>query len=308
MHPIDERTAMLALLLRRGARRAAVTDEVMEAGSASSVLERTLLQDSLFPQLIEQAPEVVEARSLIESCGNQGVRVLSFTDSAYPDQLRDIHEMPPVVFTRGTLHADPRAIAVVGSRKASEHGLRMAYNIASRLADMNVTVVSGLAEGVDTAAHRAALDRGGRTVAVMGTGIDRYYPAKNRDLQDEIATRGMLLSQFLPGSPPTKASFPMRNAVMSGYAAATIVVEAGEHSGARIQARYALQHGRPLIFPRELLVNQWAREFATRPGVHVVDNMVQTIATVESRLRDAATTAADITQQTDFTKEEAFAW
>lgn len=171
------------------------------------------------------------------------------------------------------LQPDPRAIAVVGSRKALPQGLRMAYNIASRLTGMDVTVVSGLAEGVDSAAHRAALEGGGRTVAVIGTGIDRYYPPKNRDLQEEIATRGMLLSQFLPGSPPTRASFPMRNAVMSGYAAATIVVEAGEHSGARIQVRYALQYGRPLIFPRELLVNQRAQKFAERSGVYVVDNM-----------------------------------
>src|SRR5699024_12355289 len=106
----------------------------------------------------------------------------------------------------------------------------------------------GLAEGVDSAAHRAALDCGGRTVAVLGTGINRCYPRQHKELQEEVAKRGLLLSQFLPDAPPTKTSFPMRNAVMRGYAAATIVVEAGEYSGARIQARYALAHGRPLFF------------------------------------------------------------
>ncbi len=308
MHPIDERTAMLALLLRKGVRWSSVTDEVMETGSALAVLEQAAGQDTLFPSLVEQAPEVVQARALIDSCTSQQVRVLCFFDPDYPGQLRDIHEMPPVVFTRGHVHPDPRAIAVVGSRKASPYGLRMAYNIASRLAGMNVTVVSGLADGVDAAAHRAALDHHGRTVAVIGTGINRYYPRQNTGLQDEIAAHGMVLSQFLPDAPPTRTSFPMRNAVMSGYAAATIVVEAGEHSGARIQARYALQHGRPLIFPRELLVNQWAQKFAQRPGVYVVENMEQMITTVEERIRDATTTAADITQQAHVTKEEAFAW
>ena len=308
MDSIDERTAMLALLLRQGARWSSITDEAMERGSAVAVLQNQLGHDTLFPDLVGQKPEVVQARELINSCVGKGVQVLSFLDPNYPDQLRDIHEMPPVVFTRGQIQPDPRAIAVVGSRKASANGLRMAYNIASRLGSMNVTVVSGLAEGVDSAAHRAALDCGGRTVAVLGTGINRCYPRQHKELQEEVAKRGLLLSQFLPDAPPTKTSFPMRNAVMSGYAAATIVVEAGEYSGARIQARYALEHGRPLIFPQELLGNQWAREFAQRPGVYVVDNMEQMIATVDKRIRDAATTAADITTNVLLTKEEAFAW
>ncbi|MFW6638726.1 DNA-processing protein DprA [Nocardiopsis algeriensis] len=302
MHPIDERTAMLALLLRRGTRWSSVAGEVMDTGSAVTVLERALGADTLFPTPVEQSPEVIRARSMIDSCADRGVQVLCFSDPGYPAQLRDVHEMPPVVFLRGHVRPEHRAIAVVGSRKASPYGLRMARSIASQLVSMDVTVVSGLALGVDTAAHRVALDAGGRTTAVIGTGIDRYYPKENRELQDKIARRGTVLSQFLPDAAPSKASFPMRNAVMSGYAAATIIVEAGEHSGARIQARYALQHGRPLIFPRELLVNQWAREFAERPGVYVVDNMEQMISTVEGRLRDAATTSADIA------KAAAVAW
>ncbi|GAA1086615.1 hypothetical protein GCM10009642_27060 [Nocardiopsis metallicus] len=308
MHSIDERTAMLALLLRQDARWSVIADEAMESGSAISVLQNRLGHDTLFPDLVDEAPEVIQAQKMIASCRSEGTQVLSFLDPDYPSQLRDIHEMPPLVFARGQLQPDTRAIAVVGSRKASEHGLRMAYSIASRLGSMKVTVVSGLAEGVDAAAHRAALDCGGRTVAVIGTGINRHYPRQHKELQDEVAHRGLLLSQFLPDAPPTKASFPMRNAVMSGYAAATIVVEAGEHSGARIQARYALQHGRPLIFPQELLRNQWAREFAERPGVHVVENMEQMMTTVEERIHDAATTAADITAHVSLTKEEAFAW
>jgi DNA processing protein len=117
-----------------------------------------------------------------------------------------------------------------------------------------------------------ALAAGGRTVAVIGTGIDRSYPAQNAVLQQEIAAKGLLISQFLPGAPPTKTSFPMRNAVMSGYALATVVIEAAYQSGARMQARLALQHGRHVFLMRSLLQHDWARGYAERPGVTVVDN------------------------------------
>ncbi|MDA8370167.1 MAG: DNA-protecting protein DprA [Nocardiopsaceae bacterium] len=294
MQPIDERTAMLALVLRKDARWSSITEEVMDTGSARTVLGKAHGDETLFPDPPEQCPEVAEALALMNSCTRRGVQVFCFLDEQYPARLRDIHEMPPIVFTRGRIRPDRRAIAVVGSRKASEYGLKMAYSIAAHLASRDVTVVSGLAAGVDTAAHTAALDTGGRTVAVIGTGINRAYPRQNQELQEAITEHGMVISQFLPDAPPTRQSFPMRNAMMSGYAAATIVVEAGEHSGARIQARYALQHGRPLIFPRELLVNAWARDFAKRPGVYIVNDMDQMLSTVEKRISDAETTTADI--------------
>ncbi|WP_196449157.1 DNA-processing protein DprA [Planomonospora sp. ID82291] len=143
------------------------------------------------------------------------------------------------MFSRGALLEDRRAIAVVGTRQASEQGLRIASAVARELALNKVTVVSGLARGIDIAVHRAALEAGGRTVAVIGTGINRFYPSENRALQQRIAQEGAVVSQFWPDAPPSKQSFPMRNAVMSGYAAATVVVEAPWKSGARIQARLA---------------------------------------------------------------------
>ncbi len=115
------------------------------------------------------------------------------------------------------------------------------------------------------------LAAGGRAVAVIGTGIDRVYPPQNVGLQEEIAAKGLVISQFLPGSPPTKASFPMRNAVMSGYALATVVVEAADRSGSRMQARLALQHGRHVFLMRSLFEHEWARDYAERPGVTVVE-------------------------------------
>jgi DNA processing protein len=116
---------------------------------------------------------------------------------------------------------------------------------------------------------------------VIGTGINRSYPAANAELQRRIAAEGLVLSQFWPDAPPTKTSFPMRNAIMSGYAAATVVVEAAYRSGARMQARLALEHGRPVVLPRQLLAHDWARGYAQRPGVHVVDDVDDLLATVE---------------------------
>ncbi|GAA3754215.1 hypothetical protein GCM10022225_43750 [Plantactinospora mayteni] len=163
--------------------------------------------------------------------------------------------------------------------------------MATSLAERGVTVASGLAKGIDTAAHSAALDAGGRTVAVIGTGIRRYYPAANRQLQDQITEVGLVISQFWPDAQPTKQSFPMRNAVMSGYAVATVVVEAGETSGARIQARLALQHGRPVVLTSQVMRCDWAKTFAENPGVYVVHGTVELLEAIEDILSHQPTEA-----------------
>jgi DNA processing protein len=192
-----------------------------------------------------------------------------------------------VLFARGELLAEDPAVSVVGSRKASPEGLRIADGVARALAQRGLTVLSGLAAGVDAAAHRAALAAGGRTVAVVGTGINGYYPKENRALQDEIADKGLVLSQFWPDAPPRAQHFPMRNATMSGYGLATIVVEAGETSGARIQARVAVEHGRPVLLT-DLVVdrNDWAKALLGRPGVHVVSGVRDVLALVDGLLSE----------------------
>jgi DNA processing protein len=145
-----------------------------------------------------------------------------------------------------------------------------------------VTVVAGLAAGIDTAAHRAALDSGGRTVAVIGTGINKTYPAANRDLHGEIAQRGLLLSQFWPDAPAHKHTFLMRNATMSGYGQATIVVEAGEQSGARAQARMAIGHGRPVILTDAVVDrNEWAKALIGRPGVYTAGDLKSLLGLID---------------------------
>jgi DNA processing protein len=176
---------------------------------------------------------------------------------------------------------------VVGTRQASERGLEIARTVATALAKSDVTVVSGLAAGIDTAAHTAALDARGRTVAVLGTGIRRTYPATNAELQRQISREGLVISQFWPDGAPSQKTFPMRNAVMSGYASATVVIEAAWRSGARIQARLALQHGRPVVMPKELLEHDWARNYARYPGVYVVDDLGELLAVIEKLVAEA---------------------
>ncbi|MDU4944312.1 MAG: DNA-processing protein DprA [Varibaculum cambriense] len=197
-----------------------------------------------------------------------GERPLSWLDSDYPQQLREVHDFPPVIFVRGKLAQPDNGICIVGSRKAGQAALEAAAQIAHLVVDKNWTVVSGLAEGIDTAAHVETLKLGGRTVAVIGNGIDYYYPPKNRGLQHAIEDRGLVISQFWPGTTPKKYSFPMRNAVMSAYASATIIVSAKEHSGTRHQAKQAAAHGRPLVVSRAVYENTtWARKLVDDPNV-----------------------------------------
>jgi DNA processing protein len=268
----EEQAALLAWLRRPKVVWSTVTEQLEECGSVQvAVAGASPAQGALFD--IAPTDDEQQAAADLERWEDAGIRMVSVLDPEYPSNLRMIHQRPPVLFLRGTANdCDAMSVAVVGTRQATTQGLDQAKDLAAGLAARGVPVISGLAAGIDTAAHTMALASGGRTVAVIGTGIDRAYPAQNAALQQEIATRGLLVSQFLPGAPPTKTSFPMRNAVMSGYALATVVIEAAYQSGARMQARLALQHGRHVFLMRSLLQHDWARGYAERPGVTVVDN------------------------------------
>ncbi|WP_255204995.1 DNA-processing protein DprA [Actinomadura sp. BRA 177] len=279
----EERAALVALLQVRpqGLRWGEITAEVVETGSAIAVWHR------LVPPTLVDAPGEVDpleaAAHDLEEWVGQGHTMLTVLDGRYPERLREVHQAPPVLFARGSLLDGDLAVSVVGSRAASKRGLEIAASVADNLVREKVTVVAGLAAGIDTAAHRAALDAGGRTVAIVGTGINKVYPAANRDLHQEISSRGLLLSQFWPDAPPQKHTFLMRNATMSGYGMATVVVEAGEHSGARAQARMAVEHGRPVILT-DLVVgaNHWARALVSRPGVHVASSLDEVLTIISN--------------------------
>jgi DNA processing protein len=278
----SEQAALVALLRARPGKLTwpEITAEVLETGSAVEVWERYV------PTALLEAPgevtPLMEAVADIEQWGAQDCRLISILDAEYPVRLRGIQQAPPVIFTRGAVVVDDPAVSVVGSREASEQGLRFAASVARELVERKITVVSGLARGIDAAVHRAALDAGGRTVAVIGTGIARSYPAENSGLQREIAARGLLLSQFWPDAPPQKHTFLMRNATMSGYGLATVVVEAGEHSGARSQTRMAVEHGRQVILTDQVVArNEWAQALLGRPGVYIASTVDGVLDAVE---------------------------
>lgn len=278
----DEHAALVALLQARpgGLSWPEIAAELLEAGSAVEVWERHASPSALIDLPGDVSPE--SAAEDVRSWTSQGYRLLSILDPDYPVWLRGVQQAPPVIFTLGTVISDDAAVSVVGSRGASPAGLAMAADIARALTERKLTVIAGLARGIDTVAHQATLDAGGRTVAVIGTGIGRVYPAENRGLQDEIASRGLVLSQFWPDAPPQKHTFLMRNATMSGYGLATVVVEAGEMSGARAQARTAVEHGRQVILTDRVVdANEWAQKLIGRPGVHVAGSVAAVLDVVE---------------------------
>jgi DNA processing protein len=248
-----------------------ISSVVDQVGSAVEVLrmDATAWQrvDSVQPRLIQPvtAADLAQASADVHAWLAAGVDVRSVLDASYPANLHTIYNRPPLLFVAGKWDADldRRAVAIVGTRKPSGEGLVRARKLAQELVRAGYTVLSGLAEGIDTAAHTAALLAGGRTAAVMGTGIRRVYPVSNRNLADEIVgSGGALLSQFFPDQPPTKWTFPLRNVVMSGLALATVVIEAAATSGARMQARLALEHGRAVFLPSSLVrQHEWAKQY-----------------------------------------------
>lgn len=281
----------MVALLRTGRRPwVEYAELVEELGSATAALERELGGDapggqtSLLPGDRADPSELTAlAATELERWDAQGMHLVTVLDPGYPPNLKAVHDRPPILFIAGELTpTDAKAVAVVGARKATDAGIEQATQIARHLTQTGFTVVSGLAAGIDTAAHTAALNSSGRTVALIGTGLNRTYPPENHALQREIASRCAVISQFWPDSPPTKRSFPMRNATMSGIALATVVVEASETSGARTQARLALAHGRPVFLTHTLVERQpWAQQIAQLPSTHVIHDPAEMTTAIE---------------------------
>jgi DNA processing protein len=282
--PMREQAAVLALVRASPGEWYQTADVIAEAGSALRLFggepmimstERRRHASELTSRV--KPANVSEAQALIDRVTAQGVRLITIVDEDYPEHLKLIFNRPPFLWVRGQLESRKlRAIAVVGTRQATEEGRAAAAGLARGLASAGVTVLSGLARGIDTAAHTATLEAGGTTVAVVGTGIlAPVYPPENGDLARRIVdSQGAVVSQFWPEAPPRKANFPRRNVVMSGMAAGTVVVEAGKTSGAKMQARLALEHGKRLFLPEALVAREeWASAYATRPAVTVVSDL-----------------------------------
>lgn len=223
-------------------------------GSARAVLAAapSMLRDvpGVGPKLCEKivaAGEIDVARELA-LCGEHRISVLTEGHSAYPRALREIHDPPGVLFVRGELRpGDALAVAIVGTRHATVYGLRQAERLAGSLARAGLVIVSGLARGVDAAAHRGALGAGGRTIAVLASGVLNIYPPEHVQLAQEVAACGAVLSESPPMMEPLAGGFPQRNRVISGLSLGVIVIEAGDRSGALITARHAMEQGREVF-------------------------------------------------------------
>lgn len=176
-----------------------------------------------------------------------GIKICTLLDDAYPYYLKNIYDPPVALFIRGNLIEDEKYIAIVGSRRASSYGLGMAETLGFELARAGFTVVSGLARGIDSFAHKGALRAGGRTLAVQGCGVDQVYPPENVSVFHEIVQNGAIVSEYVTGSEPLKYHFPARNRIISGLSMGTIVVEAWEKSGSLITAQFALDQGREVF-------------------------------------------------------------
>lgn len=240
---------------------AALLDGQLREDSRAATRNRPKLQQGLATGLDAARARVDEE---LAAADRVGARLVTVLDEDYPANLRMIGNLPPFLYHLGELdRRDARSIAVVGTREASEEGTRRAARMARELVEHDVVIASGLAKGIDAAAHQATLDAGGRTFAVMGTGIAApLYPAENRPLAKAILTAGgALLSQFWPTSPPARYTFPRRNVVTSGTTLGSVVIEASSTSGAKMQARLAAEHGKLVFLIRSLTDSQlWARK------------------------------------------------
>lgn len=291
MRLTKQQVRLLALCKIKGVSWYLIAREAQRPGGLDRLWMGTPVEAS--PDAAKAAPLLVEHRSgdaqaeleaavqaEVDKLKHDDAKLVTVLDEEYPPTLRLIYNLPPFLFVRGAItDVDLRSVAIVGTRNASPDGIRRAGNMARLLVTQNVTVVSGLARGIDTAAHTAALEADGRTIAVVGTGLNRCYPAGNRDLAERITKHGALVSQFWPDSPPTTYTFPRRNVTMSGIAQGTVVIEASSTSGAKMQARLALDHGKKVFLIKSLTEHQeWARSYVENRGAIQVEDVTDVVA------------------------------
>jgi DNA processing protein len=244
--------------------------DILNAGSGQ--LHQCGLSDKTIKALRQPEAQAIERD--LEWQEKPGNRIMTCRDSDYPSLLQEISDPPPLLYLHGNIDIlqEPQ-LAMVGSRNPTAAGRQTAIDFARHLSAAGLVITSGLALGIDAAGHQGALDAGSPTVAVMGTGLDRVYPARNRDLARQIAETGVLVSEFPTGTPPRAENFPRRNRIISGLSLGTLVVEAAIRSGSLISARYALEQGREVFAIPGSIHNPLARgcHHLIRQGAKLVE-------------------------------------
>lgn len=273
---------------------------------------REALREVVGPKLSEritQYAEVVDLSTQERLMGEYEASLLTMNASSYPLALGEIYDPPLVLFVRGALkEQDEYAVAIVGTRKATPYGIQMAEKLARELAARGITIVSGLAAGIDAAAHRGALEAGGRTIAVLGCGVDVVYPRHNADLMHAIIQSGAVISQFPMGVSPSPGHFPLRNRIISGISKGTIIVEAPSRSGALITAHAAVEQGREVFaVPGQVgKRNSEGPHALIREGAKLVENIEDVLVELNlpTHLRTPVATPAPTPQKTSASSQE----
>lgn len=279
----SETEAALCLNLVPGIGPVVYADLIDAFGSPSNVLAASPahLRDipgvgSKLVHAIITAKETVNVQQQLEICRQHDIEILERDGENYPERLSEIYDPPSILFCQGKiLPADNISVAIVGTRHASNYGTKTAEHLARGLSMAGVTIVSGLARGIDSAAHRGALESGGRTIAVLGGGHLKMYPPEHKDLARQICGQGAVVTESLPGSSPKSGSFPRRNRIVTGLSLGVIVVEAADRSGALISARLAMEQGREVFAVPGRIDNRTSRgcHRLIRDGAKLVENV-----------------------------------
>lgn len=213
--------------------------------------ESELLESGLSKKIVQEFLKIrqtIDIEKEMESMHAMGITILTIKDADYPTRLKSIEQPPPVLYVKGKIdEQDSFAVALVGTRHKTAYGKQVAVELSHYLARNGVTIVSGLARGIDSIAHESALDGGGRTIAVLGCGVDIVYPPEHRQLAKRIIENGAIISDYYPGTPPDGKNFPPRNRIISGLSKAVVIIEAGDKSGALITAEFAASQGREVF-------------------------------------------------------------
>ena len=253
----------------------------LEASGLSGSVAQTIASGCTFDDAVDQQQKMLET----------GASLVAFSDPAYPQRLKEIFDPPIALFARGSrvglLQSIP--LGIVGTRRPTPYGTAATERLSADLAQAGLTIVSGMARGIDTSAHRAALDIGGDTVAVLGCGVDLVYPAENRKLSAEIAEKGLIVSEFPMGSPAYPQNFPIRNRIISGMSVGVLVVEGAQYSGSAITAKMALEQQREVFaVPGSIMSKMsWGPNLLIKQGAKLVQEWNDVLVELPTDIRRA---------------------
>ena len=298
---MDEPLPWLALKSVAGIGNRLFTRLIDHFGSPQNILSAAPEQLKQVRGITARLAAVIAAQRITDAMKREvdrtrkaGVRIVTLTDPVYPELLLQIPDPPPLLYLLGSLEKKAGCVAVVGSRNATAYGLQNARQLSADIAGMGITIVSGLASGIDTAAHQGALEAKGRTVAVLGSGLAKIYPASNRKLFDRIAREGAVISEFAMRTEPEPHNFPIRNRIISGMALGTLVVEASRKSGSLITARLAAEQNREVFaVPGSIRSFKSTGTHALiKQGAKLVENAADILDEIGHRLLSPATASS----------------